>query len=187
MHKIGAITLTLLILSVLGHGQIPKSGNAFFGYSYSGGQVFNGGALGVAMNGWEGTLEGKFLPWLGGVADFDWHYGGTNTSCLVLTCPTTRFRLNGSRHSVLFGPRVSTTLGKYTPFAQALFGLSHQTDAGGGTTSSDLAFADAIGGGVDYKLVEAVSLRVEGDWLQTRLFNAHHQNMRFSTGIVFRF
>ena len=188
MRKTCAIAFTLLISGVC-HAQIPvpKSGNAFFGYSYSKGQVVNGSAIGINMNGWEGTLEGKFLPWLGVVADFDWHYGGANTNCLGVGCTPLRFRMNGSRHSVLFGPRVSYSAGRYTPFAHALFGFSHQTNTGGGTSASDLAYSNGAGGGLDYKLVKSVAWRVEGDWIRTRLFGVRQTDFRISTGLVFRF
>ena len=187
MRKICTITFTLLIFTAICRGQIPRSGNAFFGYSYSGGQVFNPGPIHIAMNGWEGTLEGKFLPWLGGVADFDWHYGGATTSCIGVGCQPVKFGLNGSRHSVLFGPRVSTSVGKYTPFAQVLFGYSQQSDAGGGISTSSLGYSQAMGGGVDYKLLEAVGVRVQADWMRTHLFGGSQDNFRISIGIVFRF
>lgn len=187
MRKVCAITFTLLIFIAISWGQIPKSGNAFFGYSYSGGQVFNGSPIHIAMNGWEASVEGKFLPWLGGVADFDWHYGGADTRCIGVGCTPVKFRLNGSRHSVLFGPRASTSFGKYTPFAHALFGLSHQSDAGGRISTSETGFSEAIGGGVDYRLAKAAALRVQADWMRTNLFRGSQTNLRFSSGLVFRF
>ena len=187
LRKTCAIIFTLLIFTAMSRGQIPKSGNAFFGYSYSDGQVVNGRPLHVAMNGWEGTVEGKLFSWLGAVADFDWHYGGADTGCIGIGCSPAKFRLNGSRHSVLFGPRVSGNLGKYTPFAQALFGFSHQFDAGGGISTSRMGFSEAIGGGVDYELVEVAAVRVQVDWLRTNLFKGSQNNLRMSTGIVFRF
>ena len=190
MRKTWAVAFTLLILSAIAQGQmIPKSGNAFFGYSYSGGQVFNPGAIGVRMNGWEGSAEGKFLPWLGGVADFDWHYGGAGITCTITGpgCPSLHSRLNGSRHSILFGPRVSTTFGKYTPFAQFLLGVTLQTDAVGNTSTSDRSFSDGAGGGVDYQLLKSVAWRGQVDWIHMRLFGGTQSNVRISTGIVFRF
>jgi len=187
LRKNCTIIFTLLISTAICRGQIPRSGNAFIGYSYSGGQVFNPGPIDVAMNGWEGTVEGKFLPWLGGVVDFDWHYGAATTSCIGVGCSPQKFGLNGSRHNLLFGPRASTTLGKYTPFAQALFGFSHQTDAGGGISTSSLGFSQALGGGVDYKLLQAVALRVQADWMRSHLFSGSQNNFRLSMGIVFRF
>lgn len=190
MRKTWAAAFILLILSAIGRGQvIPKSGNVFFGYSYSGGQVFNPGPIGLHMNGWEGSAEGKFLPWLEGVADLDWHYGGANVTCSASgpTCPSLRFRMNGSRHSLLFGPRASTSLGKYTFFAQFLLGLTFQTVAAGTTSTSDRSFSDGVGGGVDYKLLENVAWRSQADWIQTRLFGGTQSDVRISTGIVFRF
>jgi len=189
LRKTCAIAFTLIIFGAVCHAQIPlpKSGNAFFGYSYSKGQVVNGAPIRIGMSGWEGTLEGKFLPWLGGVADFDWHYGGANTGCLGVGCTPVKFRLNGSRHTVLFGPRASTSIGKYTPFAQVLLGFSHQTDTGGGQSVSDIAFSNEFGGGLDYKLLESVACRVQADWIHTRLFGVGQNDFRMSTGIVFRF
>jgi opacity protein-like surface antigen len=168
-------------------GFIPKGGNAFFGYSYSNGKVVNGGAIGVKMNGWEGTLEGKFLPWVSGVADFDWHYGGADTFCLTGNCPTVRFHETGSRHSILFGARASTTFGKYRPFGEVLLGFAHQTDAGPTSSTSDMAFAYAVGGGMDYKLLDTVAWRVQADLMHTKLFHADQNDFRVSTGILFRF
>lgn len=190
MRKTCAIAFTLLIFTALGRAQwVPKSGNAFFGYSYSGGDVFNPGPIGIHMNGWEGTAEGKFLPWLGGVADLDWHYGGASVTCSAVgpNCPSLRFRLNGTRESLLFGPRASTDFGKYTVFAQFLLGLTFQTVAAGTTSTSDRSFSDAVGGGVDYKLVKTVAWRGQVDWIHMRLFGRTESNVRVSTGIVFRF
>jgi hypothetical protein len=190
LRTICAITFTLLILSAFSRAQwVPKRGNAFFGYSYSGGQVFNPGAIGVHMNGWEGSAEGKFLPWLGGVADLDWHYGGTSVTCGAVgpNCPSLRFRLNGTRESLLFGPRASADICNYTVFAQFLLGLTFETVAAGTTSTSDKSFSDGVGGGVDYKLLKSVAWRGQVDWIHMRLFGGNQSNVRISTGIVFRF
>ena len=190
MRKTCAIAFTILIFVTASEGQvpIPKSGNAFFGYSYSQGHVVNVSSIGISMNGWEGTVEGKFLPWLDGVADFDWHYGGATTSgCVGTGCTPVQFRLNGSRHNFLFGPRASVTFGKYTPFAHFLVGFTHQTDTGGGTSKSDLVFANGAGGGLDYKLIDSVAWRIQVDWIHSHLFDVGKNDFRFSTGIVFRF
>ena len=64
LRKTCAIAFTLITFGAVCHAQyLPRSGNAFFGYSYSRGQVVNGSAIGISMNGWEATAEGKFLPW----------------------------------------------------------------------------------------------------------------------------
>jgi len=189
VRKISATAFTLLILSAISKAQIPTGGNIFFGYSYSHGEAFAGAARGGAsMNGWEGSAEGKYLPWIGVVADFDWHYGGRDLrGCVGTPCLPRTFRVNGSRHTVLFGPRASISVGKYTPFAELLVGIAHQTDAGGGISNSDTTFATAIGGGLDYKLVKGIALRAQGDSIHTHFFGQAHNDLRISAGIVFRF
>lgn len=189
MRKPAAITFTFLLLTAAGWAQIPTSGNVFFGYSYSRGQTFNiFGNHSINMNGWEGSAEGKFLPWLGAVADFDWHYGGSDVfGCIGLPCSAKKFRVNASRHTVLFGPRASISIGRYTPFAQFLLGVAHQTNTGGGFSNSDTSFSTAIGGGLDYKLVKGVAWRVQGDVVHPRLFGSSQNDLRISTGIFFKF
>jgi opacity protein-like surface antigen len=197
VRKVSAIGCTVFLFSVFAQAQIPTSGNVFFGYSYSRGNAFthnfappptptNGS---INMNGWAASVEGKYLPWIGVVADFDWHYGSRGvTQCTVPACTSKNpFRLNASRHELTFGPRVSVSVGKYTPFAQLLIGLGHQTDSGRGTTNSDTTFATAIGGGLDYKLIKGVAWRVQLDSIHTHLFGSVQNDLRFSTGIVFRF
>jgi hypothetical protein len=187
--KIAAIALAWISLSAVCAAQIPTSGNGFFGYSYLAGEAFSGTSTGsVHMNGWEGSLEGKFLPWIGVVADLDWHYGARNlTGCRGTGCTPTLARFNASRHALLFGPRASISVGKYTPFAQFLLGVAYQTDTGGNVSISDTSFSNAIGGGLDYKLIKAVAWRVQLDSVYTRLFSSAHHDLRFSTGVVFRF
>ena len=137
------------------------------------------------MNGWEASAEGKYLPWLGVVADLSWHYGGRETTCSVGQCPL--FRLNAARDTLLFGPRASMAYGKYRPFAEFLFGVGYQSDKGGGISNSDLTFATAFGGGLDYTLARSVALRGQFDIVHTHYFGARENDPRISTGIVFRF
>ena len=47
---------------------------------------------------------------------------------------------------------MSLPIGRYTPFAHALLGVAHENSGGG---LSDTSFGDAIGGGLDYKIVKA--------------------------------
>jgi hypothetical protein len=196
VRKISATAFTLFILSTISSAQLPTGGNIFFGYSYSQGETFTRNTAGVLttpsgganLNGWDASAEGKFLPWIGAVVDFDWHYGGRDfTGCAGASCIAGTFRVNASRHTVLLGPRVSLSLGKYTPFAEFLLGVAHQTDSGGSISNSDTTFATAIGGGLDYKLVMGIALRAQGDSIHTTFFGHGQNDLRFSTGIVFRF
>jgi opacity protein-like surface antigen len=182
-------TFAIIFLCEVATGQIPKTGNAFFGYSYSQGQVLSDGASGsINTNGWEGSVEGKLLPWLGVVADLDWHYGDRTLSCTKSpTCTSGVALVTGSRHNFLIGPRASTSIGRYTPFVQVLIGASIQTNSGAGTTASDTSFATAFGGGVDYKVLKGVALRGQIDSIHASLFGRSGNDVRVSTGVVFKF
>lgn len=191
MRKFAALIWIALATSFAG-AQIPTAGNIFFGYSNSGGDVFypGGGVSHNRFNGWEGSLEGKFLPWIGIVADVSGHYGSANRMIPLPVCtPSCNFvaSANARRYTVLFGPRVSVSVGKFTPFAHALVGAAHVTDSGGGLSNSDTSLATAIGGGLDYKLIKGIAWRFQGDELYTRFFDGRQNHFRFSTGIVLRF
>jgi hypothetical protein len=178
VRKIAGIFLGITFVAGIAQAQIPTSGNIFVGYSFS----RTGTSPTVNLNGWEASLEGKFLPWIGIVADFGAGYGSDN---LAVPCPIALCSVSSSRrrYTYLFGPRVSVPVGKFTPFAHALFGAAHVNDGG----FTDTSFATAIGGGLDYKLIKGVAWRVQGDDLHTNLFGTGENHFRFSTGIDFRF
>jgi hypothetical protein len=185
----------VLVAGIVAQAQVPTSGNIFFGYSYSGGNVFLSSAPerqaashSAGLNGWEGSLEGKFLPWIGIVADLSGHYGSHDLPvCGFILPPCSISSFNAKRYTVLFGPRLSVSIGKFAPFAHALIGASHISDSGGGISDSDTSLATAIGGGLDYKLIKGLAWRVQGDEVHTRFFGGGQDHFRFSTGIVLRF
>ena len=180
MSRIFAILFCLALLATTAMAQLPK-GNVFFGYSYIRSDAFVPSLNNNAnLNGWEGSLEGKVFPYIGIVADLSGHYGGQDFNF---------GRVDGSVYNFLFGPRVSVGVGKLTPFAHVLVGAGHvsASSRAAAFSTSDTSFADAIGGGVDYKLIPAVAWRFQGDLLQTRFFSDTQNNFRFSTGIVVHF
>ncbi|MGH9515167.1 MAG: hypothetical protein ACRD3P_05760 [Terriglobales bacterium] len=193
MRKICAVSFIAIIFSTIASAQLPSGGDAFFGYSYVHGEAFSNSRTvqasgGTAnMSGWETSAEGKYLPWLGVVADLDWHYGGHNTTSCVLGGGCNKFRLNVSRDTLLFGPRASVNYGKYRPFAEFLLGVGYQSDKGGGISNSDLTMVTGFGGGVDYTLLPAVALRAQLHEIHTNFFGKSQYDPRFSFGIVFRF
>jgi hypothetical protein len=194
------VFLSLLLFSALTPAQ-TSNGNVFFGYSF-----YNTDLSSIDRanaNGWEASVEGKInpvIPFLGFVADFDAHYGSENFPCtqyFAFGCPVSpgvpvgfppavvAYSNSFTEYNFLFGPRVAVPAGKFRPFAQALFGGTHVTlnhDVG-----SDSAFATAIGGGLDYRLIRRIAWRFQGDYVQTRLFGTTQNNVRISTGIVLRF
>ena len=191
MRKTGLIVLTLLLFAGLASAQVPTTVNVFFGYSY-----YNASALPVEtgrsnLNGWEGSFEAKIIPWVGMVGDVSEHYYGGVSSCPPPVQPAGSGPGQSSCSNVieheqnfLFGPRVSISVRKFRPFAEALFGGGHVNTNGIG---SDTSFATALGGGFDYKIIRPVAWRFQGDYVQTRFFGATQSNVRLSTGIVLRF
>jgi hypothetical protein len=180
MRKIIVITLLLFALTGLAAAQI-QAGNVFFGYSY-----YNTDLSSIDRantNGWEASLEGKVVPWVGIVADFSGHYGSQN---FAFNCPSGPCAVNQNinEHNVLFGPRVWAPMGKVRPFAEAMLGVGHVNANVAGT---DTAFATALGVGFDYRLIPAVAWRFQGDYVHTRFFGTGQNNARLSTGIVLRF
>jgi hypothetical protein len=180
VSRIIVIALLIVLLTTAATAQIPK-GNVFFGYSYLRADLASGSSSN--LNGWNGSLEGKFLPWIGIVADLSGHYGSGKfpISCPPGTSPCT-VTVDTNIYSFVFGPRVSVSVGKITPFAHALFGASHISGDG-----SDTSFASAYGGGLDYHLVPLVNWRFQADLLHTSFFSGTQNNVRLSTGIVLHF
>ena len=182
MRKI-AVTTFLLLLASLATAQIPTSGNVFFGYSYYHTPL---SSIDTAnTNGGEASFEGKVLPLLGFVGDVSGHYGSENFPVACGGGPTcSPLNVNLSEHNYLVGPRLSVSVGKYRPFAQALFGVGHVNANAAG---SDTSFATALGGGLDYRLVRLVAWRIQGDYVQTRFFGTRQNNIRIATGIAIHF
>ena len=182
MRKCGFILFIFSLFAGMASAQIPTSGNVFFGYSYYNSDLLSLGRS--SFNGWNGSLEGRVFPFVGLVADISSNYGSEDLPilCPQPICPA----VNVSTHerNFLFGPRVSASVGKFRPFAEALFGAGHASLNGGG---SDTSFATALGGGLDYKIIRPLAWRFEGDYVQTRFFGTTQNNVRLSTGIVLRF
>jgi hypothetical protein len=186
MRKCCALAVILFSFATLASAQIPPGGNIYVGYSY-----FNTNLVGTdreALNGWEGSLEGKFFPFIGIVADFSANYGdlkfpsGVGTCVIGVVCSP--ISANSHVDNFLFGPRASVSVGPVRPFAEAMFGAAHINTNGFG---SDTSFATAIGGGLDYKIFHILGWRFEGDFIRTSLFHNTQHNARFTTGLVLRF
>jgi opacity protein-like surface antigen len=199
MQKIVAIAFAIFLAAAAAYAQVPTSGNIFGGFSYVNADLIPGSR--TNLNGWNASLEGKVFPFVGIVADFSGNYGTQAVTVplalpvgacpvggIIISCPSsTSFNVTLHQHNFLFGPRVSTSVGRVRPFAHALFGVSHLTESQSGASSSANSFAYALGGGVDYRLMPAVGWRIQADMLQTRFFSATQSDFRLSTGLVLRF
>lgn len=125
----------------------------------------------VNLNGWEASAAVRAFPWVRLRADFSGDYGSPFG-------PTT------SVHTYLFGPELALPAPVFSPFVHVLIGgATIKTDG-----ASDTAFATAIGGGLDTKIAPMLSWRiVQLDYLASRFGGSTQNNLRLSTGIVFRF
>lgn len=176
MPKNSIIFIAIFItLASASWAQIPTKGNVFFGYSYDRTPIAANDT--TNLNGWDAALEGKFLPWIGLVVDVDGHYGTHNFSGT---------NADIAAHNALFGPRVSVQVRRFRPFAEFLVGVGHVSRSNG-ISDSDTSFADAIGGGLDYRIFGPLSVRGQLDWINTRFYGEGQNGVRFSTGIALHF
>jgi hypothetical protein len=166
MRRLWTLVLFLLVVAGAASAQLPTKGNVFFGYSYNRAEVVSNDA--INLNGWNASLEGNFLPWIGIVGDLGGTYGH-----------------HIGEHNYLFGPRASLRVGRYRPFAELLIGAAHINVANG--TATDTSFANAVGGGLDYQVFGPASVRGQLDWIHTRFFSNGQNDVRFSTGIAVHF
>jgi hypothetical protein len=185
-----ALALVIFALSAA-NAAAQTAGNVYFGYSYFNTDVApsRGG-----LNGWQGTVEGKLIPLVGIIADFTGEYGSL---ALGQICPVTplqppggggggcaTFNASTQEYNVLFGPRVGKTIGKFRPFVEFEVGVAHVSSP---SSDSSTSLGTAFGGGVDYKIFHAFAWRGEADYVHTSFFSTGQNNVRLSTGIVFRF
>ena len=180
--------LFLLVSGVASAQDSPKI-EAFGGYSYLRANAYGSG---YNFNGGSGSLDYNVTPWLGVVGDFGgYHWSQTDVDGTVVT--------------YLFGPKLSYRAGRWTPFAQTLFGGAHlsgsvsegpevrprpETSIGFGSGSEN-SFAMALGGGLDFNATEHIGVRViQAEYLYTDFGlgggSDHQNNARISAGVVFR-
>ncbi len=156
--------------------------------------------------GWNASIEGKVHRFVGLVADVSSHYGTVTgifdeKRCLVLiaSAPLSdcEEKVKVSLYTFTAGPRVSVPLGRFRPYAHALFGaaLFHEVTSLGPFTSSD--FADEFGGGIDISINPDIAWRVQAEDFQilrggvpfcvAGICPPSGDSLRVSTGLVFRF
>ncbi len=143
------------------------------------------------LHGGTGALAFNVNRWFGLVADF----GGYKVSDLPSG-------VSAKAYTYLFGPQFSHRGARWTPFAHFLFGAARATaDVGtvsiagptffDNTSFHENKFATALGGGFDLKLSKHIAWRVvQGEYLLTKFTdgnNNQQNNVRASTGLVFRF
>jgi opacity protein-like surface antigen len=175
MRKSFIVIILLLLIAALpvAAQDVPKA-ELFGGYSWAGGN----------FHGWDTSVTANVNRWLGLTANFSGHYGHEQGGII---------REQQRAISYLFGPRFTLRKNKrVTPFAYALFGgvnynvrltISGQTLV----TATDTGFNLALGGGLDVKLNEHLSLRAfQLDYLRPNFFGESHNRGRLAFGLVLR-
>ena len=130
---------------------------------------------------------------------FDANMVGLNTTVTYFT--NSWFGVEGSvitgfggqtfnqNHAKIFGGaggiRIGGRRARWEPWAHALVGGAHvQPQTADGSRNSLMALA---GAGVDFRVHARLSLRGEGDWLYTTLYNQSQSNLQIVAGVVFHF
>jgi hypothetical protein len=161
--------------------QVPNHGDVFFGYSYMGAArcqaIFSStrvvcdplSAKALNLNGWNASVEKKYLRYFGAVADFGGQFGGV------------------SQRNFLFGLRGGASIGSFRLFAEALFGAVHAQESGSAPLKSDTSFAQALGGGVDFRMSRLLNWRIQADELKTGSPAFERRNFRLASGLAVRF
>ena len=183
--KLKLLVSLLAVSSLFGRSawaqDTPKV-DVFAGYSYLRENPSTTGVSGFNLNGGSASIAYNAKSWFSGVADFGGYHNGNILNTGV----------PGTLSTYLFGPRVSFPGdSRIKPFVETLFGVAHASS--GGISTGRNAFAMTVGGGVDFHLTHHLAIRpVKLDYLLTRFSetgtgNQTQNNLRVSTGVVFRF
>jgi len=193
-------------LSAWSQESAPKA-ELWLGYSHLSyyPQIRGSSGRSITFNGGGGSFDWNIVKHFGLKAEFDGYTSTTKT--FVIPPATSSFlplgatvRAQGNMFTYLFGPQVKAYFHHFEPFGQILFGAAHTNFYSdvfrvSGVTSrrpDNNAFAMALGGGVDIRLVHHFSVRpIEVDYLLTRFGNNavvnNQNNFRYQAGIVFNF
>jgi hypothetical protein len=173
MQKVGSLLVLVLFCSVAAAAQETPKLELFGGYSHFIADLNN---TSFNMDGFHVSLAENMNKWVGGVADFSTHWG-------------TLGGFNINAQSAMYGPRFAYRKSKFvTPSAHALFGVIRGSQGYEGISKADTHFGMGFGGEVDVRLNKYVSYRVvQADYLMSRFLGLRQDNIRISTGLVFRF
>ncbi|MGH9935541.1 MAG: outer membrane beta-barrel protein [Blastocatellia bacterium] len=180
MRKLFLIAAMMLALPIMAQAQDSPRTEIFGGYSYL--RLDDDVNDDRDLNGWNASVNQTiFKKWLGFKADFSGAYGD--------------FRALGpgtdlSTHLFLFGPQFTLRKSeRFQPFGHVLFGAA-RADLDNdiiGLDVEDTAFAMAVGGGLDVKVLNRLSVRLfQADYVLTRFDDDNQHNFRASTGLVLR-
>jgi|SRR5690348_12364309 len=185
MRKLLAVLFLTLGLPLAASAQFVPKATIFAGYTLVRSRQSSG--IGFNQNGWDVSAELRPASWFGMVADVSQQYASP-------------FGEKERQTSFLFGPQLSLPGIKHVvPFAHVLIGGVHGTSrvpngilcpitgCSGTPVILGTAFATAVGGGVDFKLVGPLWVRpIQIDYLHANLDPDHHTQMRIAAGLALR-
>jgi hypothetical protein len=194
MMKLLLLVLILPFAALTASAQEAPRVEVFGGYSFARADLAGASAN---LHGLAGSVTYNFDNFLGVKADFSGHTGSKTIFVPADPAGTVPFDLRPSDFTFLFGPQM-TYRKKQTiiPFGHVLLGGVNPINASQTGTSTSVTFVDgsdtgfglAFGGGLDVKLSKRVALRiVQADYLLAFTEGDTQNNIRLSTGLVFRF
>jgi opacity protein-like surface antigen len=83
------------------------------------------------------------------------------------------------------GPKIVMRRRGWEPWAHALLGMAHVNPQLAGVSKNGVAMQ--LGGGADYPAWQQISVRLEGDWVLTRLYSQTQNNFQLVTGFFLHF
>jgi opacity protein-like surface antigen len=152
--------------------------------------TFNGNTVDFASkregyNGFNAEFNQNITRHIGIVTSFTGTYATTG---YVDIRSGRTFDARVQRYDLMIGPRYNWRLSRVTPFAHALFGVTHMRanfdDVLTPGRKADTAFAMAFGGGLDVHAGEHLDVRaVQVDYLPTFFNGKRQDNLRVGAGI----
>jgi hypothetical protein len=152
--------------------------------------------------GWDLSVHGNLNRHFGLVADLGDYYGTHRlppfTALTCATCPITTpspFQASTSFFTFMGGPQLSFRWQRFIPFVRGMIGLANEhghlvpPPPGGDFTGTQVGLAEALGGGLDVTMTHRMALRFQADYMHNGFLVGHpaEHNIRFATGLVFRF
>ncbi len=150
---------------------------AFAGAAYSSANQVKSSS---ALIGFNVGASAKLKKWFGGTVDFGQYANSTG-------------RVKPNVTTLLAGPEFYIPADNLTAFAHVMFGGAH---TGGVSIGPDIAFAYAVGGGIEYAVSKRLAIRVSGDGITSSFTtipyisasSPHpHLNARATGGIAYHF
>lgn len=178
MKKFVIVLVLVLLASIFAVGQ--EKGSVFGGYQYLSIDTQDSGVGRQSAHGWNTDVAARVAKNVSIVGDISGNY-------------KTIDGIKVNAYNFLFGPRISASVGKVTPFAEVLVGVAHASFSQSGVSLGSKGFAFALGGGLDVNASKHVAVRLaKFDYVRDHISNdlvgsTNLNNYRYATGIVFKF